>query len=219
MRVYLVRHGQTAWNAERRYQGHTDIPLDERGLEQARLIAAAFEDRPISRILSSDLNRARATAEPLAKGMGILVETRRDLRERCIGDWEALPMEQVSRFFREAEIESGNSREEVRPPNGESKVDVWNRLEAVARDIEEFSDPQAVIVHGGSGSMLLSRLLRASVYTARSFRFDNGGITTISRRADGGFHLVGYNDAAHFLDTVLPSGGFGGSQVGPDEAP
>jgi len=201
MRVFLVRHGQTAWNAERRYQGHTDIPLDETGLAQAQLLPAAFAHRPVTRILVSDLGRARMTAEPLASTMSVPIVTRHDLRERCIGDWEARPMEEVARFFRDAETASGLSREEVRPPNGESMVDVWNRMEAVAHDIESYAEPQAVVIHGGSGAMLLARLLRASVFTARSFRFDNGSITTIARRDDGGFHLVGYNDSAHVLGT------------------
>ena len=197
MRVYLVRHGQTAWNAERRYQGHTDIPLDETGIEQASLLAEAFAALPVARVLASDLGRARMTAEPLGSGLSVPIVTRKDLRERCIGDWEAMPMESVARLFREAEKESGLSREEVRPPNGESLVDVWNRMEAVAHDIESYAEPQAVIIHGGSGAMLLARLLRASVFTARSFRFDNGAITTIAKRDDGGFQLVRYNDSDH----------------------
>src|SRR5947209_8344438 len=118
MRVYLVRHGQTAWNAERRYQGHTDIPLDEHGLEQARLLANALSEEPIARVLSSDLQRARMTAAPMATLHGIEVTVRADLRERCIGAWEAQPMENVAEHFIEQELATGQQREEIQPPGG-----------------------------------------------------------------------------------------------------
>ena len=197
MRVYLVRHGQTAWNAERRFQGHTDIPLDEEGLEQARLFAASFEDHSASRILCSDLQRAKMTAEPLAQRLSLPVVIREDLRERCIGDWEAMPLEDVEARYRQAEHSSGLPREEVRPPNGESLVDSWNRIEQAATEIESFSGTQVVIVHGGTGGMLLARLIRATVSSSRSFRFDNTGVTTIQRRTDGVVQILRYNDSSH----------------------
>ena len=63
MRLYLVRHGQTDWNVQKRAQGHTDRPLDETGLQQAKLVGNAFLDLPVQRILTSDLIRAKQTAD------------------------------------------------------------------------------------------------------------------------------------------------------------
>jgi broad specificity phosphatase PhoE len=202
MRVYLVRHGQTAWNAERKNQGHTDIPLDEQGLEQARLLAASF-DSPIARILTSDLRRAVMTAEPLAARHGVDIEVRKDLRERCFGAWEARPMEKVAQNFIEQELLTGRPREEIEPPDGESLLHVWGRLDKVVREIEASHEPMAVICHGGSGAVLLSRLLHGTLATSRSFRFDNTGITMIARRPDGGFHLMRYNDSSHLREQAL----------------
>ncbi len=197
MRVHFVRHGQTAWNAERRYQGHTDIPLDTKGAEQARLLSIAFDGEPYSRVLTSDLMRARMTADALASRHNVPVVVMPELRERSIGDWEGLPMEKVAEHFIEQELLTGRHREEIRPPNGESMQDAFDRLRPVAREIEVFPDPQVVVVHGGSGGMLLARLMRGTIYTARSFRFENTAVTTVSRRSDGGFNLVRYNDSSH----------------------
>ena len=87
-RLVLLRHGQTIWNVEHRFQGHTDIPLDETGAAQAeragRLLAGLRPDA----IVSSDLGRAVATAQPLAKLTGLVVSIDKDLRERSGGRWE-----------------------------------------------------------------------------------------------------------------------------------
>lgn len=210
MRVYLVRHGQTAWNAEQKAQGHTDIPLDDEGRVQAGLLAEAFEQNPFGRILSSDLARARDTAAPLAERHGISVELRPDLRERSFGEWEAKPFEVIAKNFIEQEFLTGRPREEIRPPGGESQLDVWERIERVALELEALSEPAVVVTHGGTCSLLLARMLRGSVNTARSFRFDNTGITTIARRPDGGFHLVRYNDSSHLRQAALLSGSLDG---------
>ena len=67
-RIYLIRHGQTDWNVEGRWQGNLDVPLGEIGYKQAQALADTLQDRPISAIYSSDLMRAVKTAEPLAQG-------------------------------------------------------------------------------------------------------------------------------------------------------
>jgi 2,3-bisphosphoglycerate-dependent phosphoglycerate mutase len=203
MRVYLVRHGQTAWNAEQKAQGHTDIPLDNEGLEQARLLVHAFDQRPITRILTSDLERARSTAAPLAGRHAATLVERTDLRERSFGEWEGEPFETIARNFLELAVISGARPEEIRPPRGESQLDVWNRIEGVVAEIENFPEPQVVVSHGGTCAILLARLLRGTLFTARSFRFDNTGVTTIARRPDGGFHLIRYNDASHLRQAAL----------------
>ena len=95
IRLLLWRHGQTAWNVEGRFQGQTDIPLDETGEQQAeraaRLLAALRPDV----IISSDLSRAMATAAPLARLTGLTVSTDKDLRERHGGAWEGLSDVQI----------------------------------------------------------------------------------------------------------------------------
>lgn len=203
MRIFLVRHGQTRWNAEQRAQGHTDTPLDERGSEQADLLARAFQSEPLGRVVASDLERAWRTAKGVADAQGLQVEHLAALRERAFGDWEGMAFEQIGAAFLEQEQATGTPREEIRPPAGESQLDVWRRLETVAEDLLKSEAPVMVVSHGGTCSLLLAKLLRGTLYTARSFRFDNTGVTTLVRRPDGGLQLLRYNDTSHLLQPAL----------------
>ena len=94
-RILAIRHGQTAWNAAARIQGHTDIELDDTGQWQARRVAQALGDEDLQAIYSSDLARARDTAAPLAALHGLPVGIDEGLRERGFGDFEGLSFEQI----------------------------------------------------------------------------------------------------------------------------
>jgi broad specificity phosphatase PhoE len=88
--LLLVRHGETDWNAEGRLQGHTDRPLSDFGRRQARQLADELEGEEIEAIYSSDLARARETAEIVGERLGLAVELDPDLREKDWGNWEGL---------------------------------------------------------------------------------------------------------------------------------
>ena len=85
--ILLVRHGETDWNSERRWQGHTDRPLNEVGREQARELAETLTDRAIDVVYSSDLVRAHETALIVAERLGLPVDVDAGLREVDVGDW------------------------------------------------------------------------------------------------------------------------------------
>jgi broad specificity phosphatase PhoE len=84
-RIHLVRHGETEWNRELRWQGHSDPPLNERGRDQARSLAAALARRPFTAVYSSDLRRASETAEIVAAPLGLAVHVDSRLREIDVG--------------------------------------------------------------------------------------------------------------------------------------
>ena len=88
--LLLVRHGETDWNADGRLQGHTDRPLSDHGRRQARELAGELEDEELEAIYSSDLARARETAEIVAERLGLPVVLDADLREKDWGTWEGL---------------------------------------------------------------------------------------------------------------------------------
>lgn len=91
----LVRHGETDWNSTRRYQGWTDIPLNALGLEQAEVVARAIAGEEWDAIVSSPLVRAKATAEAIARALGIdEIDEDSDLRERGYGEAEGLTLEE-----------------------------------------------------------------------------------------------------------------------------
>mgnify|MGYP001339394263 CR=1 FL=1 len=124
MRIFLIRHGQTAWNVERRAQGHSDIPLDQTGEAQARRLANAFHERHLERVYTSDLQRSYRTAEPLAKITNAELISTPDLRERSFGEWEGKPYEAI----RAGVLASAHPSHEFVPPGGESMVIVHARL-------------------------------------------------------------------------------------------
>lgn len=99
--ILIIRHGQTAWNKQKRYQGHSDIPLNEKGELQAQALAEALKQEKLDAIISSDLQRARKTAEEIARWHGLPVKLDRDLRERCYGIFEGMQLEEIERDYPE----------------------------------------------------------------------------------------------------------------------
>ena len=156
----LWRHGQTVWNAERRFQGQSDIPLDQTGQAQAeraaRLLAALRPDL----IISSDLSRASATAAPLARLTGLEVTLDKDLRERHGGGWEGL---------NDAEIRARYPVEHASwsPPDGEPSAVVAERVAAALQRIADrladghdgASGLAVVVSHGAALRLGMSRFL------------------------------------------------------------
>lgn len=210
MRLLLVRHGQTSWNDSGRAQGHTDIPLDPTGLEQAQKVGEAFAQYPVDRIITSDLIRSYETAKAISDAAGVPLESRSDLRERCFGEWEGQPFPVVTNNLYERAQSTGKSAQEVRPPGGESFLDVWERLESVVLDLNRSRDTIVVVSHGGALSILLARLLKGTLDTSRAFRFGNTGITELERRIDGLFLITRYNDTSHLASARVLSGGLDG---------
>jgi len=93
--IYLVRHGQTAWNKEEIFRGRTDIPLDETGLRQAELAGEYFKGMKIEGIYSSPLSRAFQTAEKIAKFHPLKVQPLNGLVDMSFGSWEGRPLQEV----------------------------------------------------------------------------------------------------------------------------
>ena len=152
----LWRHGQTAWNAERRFQGQSDIPLDATGQEQAQRAARLLAGLHPDIIVSSDLSRATATAAPLAQLTGLDVVLDKDLRERHGGSWEGLT---------DADIRQRYPAEHATwaPPDGEPSTVVADRvagaLHRVAAAVSDDGGLAVVVSHGAALRLGMSRLL------------------------------------------------------------
>jgi glucosyl-3-phosphoglycerate phosphatase len=146
IRLVLWRHGQTPWNVEGRFQGQTDIPLDEIGVTQAEQAARRLAALRPDIIVSSDLGRAITTAAPLARLTGLTVTPDKDLRERHGGAWEGLT---------DAEIRARYPQEHAiwQPPGGETSATVAERAGlALARIAERLGAGQLAVVvsHGAA---------------------------------------------------------------------
>jgi broad specificity phosphatase PhoE len=158
-RILLARHGETAWNALGRLQGHTDIELNEVGRAQARTLAATVAQLQISAVWTSDLARARQTGEIIARALGLgSPQIDLELRERRFGVFEGLTREQCARRHPEAWrawIERATA-----PPGGESREASVERLgRALVRIAERAEGPVLVISHGGVMRQWLSEIL------------------------------------------------------------
>lgn len=210
MRLYLVRHAQTEWNATERAQGHTDIDLDETGFAQADALADAFREVPVAHVWSSDLVRSAFCGREVAKATGARLTLDKRLRERGMGEWEGLFYPEFNARFRALAGPSDPHHLRATPPGGESLADVWMRIEPVVEELTREESSTLIVTHGGTCSLLLAQLLRANIESARSFRFANCGITELGRRPDGLFTLLRYNDAAHLDGTPHLSGNLDG---------
>jgi len=149
------RHGQTIWNAEHRFQGQTDIPLDATGAAQAEQAAGRLAAMRPNAIFSSDLIRAQRTAAALAERTGLPVTLDKDLRERTGGDWEGLLDKEIRERY-PAERATWN------PPNGEPTLAVADRVAGVlARVSDSLGDGQLAVVvsHGAALRLGMERIL------------------------------------------------------------
>lgn len=160
--VYLARHGETAWNREGRWQGHTDIALNEVGLAQARALGELLCGRDIARIHTSDLARARQTAETAAAILGLSeIVIDRALRERSFGIFEGLTRGECELRHPEHWTSYRANPSHV-PPGAESQESLAVRMcDAVSRAAaprdERDVAPLLIVSHGGSIRALLAR--------------------------------------------------------------
>ncbi len=157
--LYVIRHGETDWNAAQRWQGHTDVPLNARGRAQARSLCDSLRSLRPSGIVSSDLARALETAEIVADELGIGVPwVDAGLRERSFGCFEGLTREECA--ARHPEAWARWILERLPPPGAETQAAVTSRVVlAVVRAAEAVARPGApalVIAHGGAMRALVA---------------------------------------------------------------
>ncbi|MBS1723325.1 MAG: histidine phosphatase family protein [Armatimonadetes bacterium] len=199
--VVLVRHGQTLWNISNRAQGHIDIELDETGHKQAQLLANRLCELQIDKVFTSDLKRCLQTIQPFCERGQPEVQMRPDLRERTFGDMEGADYVELHAWMREEGRRLGVPDYEVRPPNGESMLDVWARLDGIVQELRDVTKNVLVVSHGGALAQLLARLMYGTHETPRMFRFSNCSVTTLNRREDRSFMLGAFNDCCHLEAT------------------
>lgn len=202
MRVLLARHGETAWNAEGRYQGQTfDIPLSETGWSQARALAARLEGVPLARAATSPLLRARQTAEAvLGERAGLLAEDS-DLLEIAHGRWEGrLDAEVVAE---DADLRRAwrETPDRVTLPGGESLLAVQDRAwAALSRACEGLGEGDTLLIvsHDGVNRALLCRVLGLPLARVWAFRQAPVCLNLLEGPDPEHLALVRLNDATHW---------------------
>lgn len=185
-KVFLVRHGATDWNHEKRAQGHADIELNDDGRRQAIHVANELTHEPIEAVYASDLKRARDTGAVIAAAHGLEVRVDPDLREIDQGEWEGLTTEEIREGWPDL---WGPNRHYSTRPGGESPLQVRTRaLGALARIVEAHPGGRIVVVsHGGTIRWISAEALGYDDYRSRRIRgLGNGAVVCMSATLDGG---------------------------------
>ncbi len=197
-RIRAIRHGQTAWNADSRIQGRTDIELDTKGLWQAERLATALSDESLQAIYSSDLQRARQTAAPVAEHHRLELRIDTALRERGFGDFEGMSFTQIEQRWPEAAARWRRRDPDFGPGGGEVlrafRERVVEALERLAR--AHRGQCIALVTHGGVLDVLYREATRLALDAPRSWELGNAALNRLLH-SDQGLTLVGWADAAH----------------------
>ena len=184
-RLWLVRHGLTAWNTQQRYCGHSDIPLSARGRAQARWLARRLQNKPIACIYASDLARARETAEIIAtqRARAVPVKVSAAWREMDFGAWEGLTYPAIAQQFKD-QLGFFTDPEQYSPPGGESLAQVLQRIQASLAAITCSSGSPVqgdlvIVSHGGPLRILLCSVLEMPLAHHWQLRLDPGSLSAI----------------------------------------
>lgn len=185
-RIFLIRHGETAWNREGRFQGQMDIPLNDLGFRQAVAAADALKDTTVDRIVTSPLSRAVATGHPLALQKGIPIEKVDDLQEIGHGLWEGRTAGDVEKKW-PGMLATWHSRPDLlNMPEGESLADVRKRAwPAFLRVTEGEGESIVVVSHDAVLKVLLCRILGCPLRSFWRFQIANGSITLLELSEKG----------------------------------
>ena len=160
-RLILLRHGRTAYNASRRFQGQLDQPLDAIGIAQADMVATVLAPLCPAAIITSDLLRATATAAPLAAATGLTAVADTRLREIALGEWQGLSIAEAGERF-PAELAAWREGEDVRRGGGETYYEVGERAMACVREaLARLGDGDLLIAvtHGGTARAIIGTLI------------------------------------------------------------
>lgn len=196
MLVYLIRHGQTAHNAEGRIQGWLDVPLNAEGIEQARRLALRLAAKPINVVYASPLSRAQETARALAdlRGAQLILDER--LREYNMGDWTGKTGDEIAATT--SEFKHDGPQHQI--PGGESAQQMHDRVSAfIGRLMSQHGAGKshvAVVSHGGTLGAFVGTMLSMPVVRRHPFTFGNTSITEM-QWVEGRWRMRTHNDRHH----------------------
>lgn len=199
MRLLLIRHGETDWNATLRYQGQGGVPLNAQGRAQARKAGERLARYGAVALYTSDIIRAAETAALIGEQTGLKPTPMPDLREIDVGQWEGLTPEELYRRFPD------HMREYERDPartvrlGGESYAQLQQRALRAMNTIQERHPGEQTVLavsHGGTIRALLCHVIGLDLIHFGRLWLDNGSLNEL-RYGSSGWRLVRLNDAAH----------------------
>lgn len=210
-RVIAIRHGETAWNRDSRIQGQLDLPLNDTGHWQAERVADALSGEGISAVYASDLQRAFATATPLAAACGVVVVTDTGLRERAFGDFQGLTFDEIAARW-PAQSERWRRRDPAfGPAGGEVLQDFYDRCITTATRLAAAHPGEtiALVAHGGVLDGFYRAAARVALDAPRTWLVGNASINRLLYSPQG-FTLIGWGDTHHLEQAALDEVSDGG---------
>lgn len=209
-RLCLVRHGETAWNAERRLQGHVDVPLNEIGREQARATAEALAAHPFTAVYCSDLARARETAKATVIRIGRTPTTLTGLRERHYGVFQGLTYDEAATRFPQTYARFQRREIDFALPEGGESLRAFSRR--VSDTLDEIAHRHAgerilIVTHGGVLDVAHRVATGKPLDAPRDFEIPNAALNWIEHR-DGAWTLIAWAVRNHLVRSrdELPHG-------------
>jgi len=196
--IYLVRHGQTAWNKEEIFRGRTDIPLDETGLKQAELVGQYFKEVEIHGVFSSSLSRAWQTAEKVAQLHKIKVQPLQGILDMSFGNWEGRPHQEIRESDNKTYRQWVETPHLVRLPGGESLDDVRMRAMAAMEEVIRNHPGKTLVLvtHRVVNKVLICSILGLDNSHFWQITQDTTAINLIQQR-DGKYVLSLLNETCH----------------------
>ncbi len=200
--MILVRHGASLWNEEGRIQGHQDVPLSSEGYQQARAVAERLVQIPFAEVYTSDLQRAKSTAEEIARRRGLSPICLQDLRERFLGEWEGLSLQEVQEKYADLLTLYRSDPVQYNPPGAETFLELQKRVSrAIEKIVEDHPQETIVVVsHGGPIRVFIAWVLQMPLRLIRRLQVAKNCSITMVRYtgyAENLWVLERYNDASH----------------------
>jgi probable phosphoglycerate mutase len=197
-RLIAVRHGETAWNTQSRIQGHTDIPLNETGLWQAERVGQAVAQEAVHAIYSSDLQRARLTAQAIGRSAGLPVQLEEGLRERHFGELEGLTHDEIHARWPDQARRWKQRDPTYGPSGGETLLDFHARCVGHLTRLAQRHLGQTIVVvaHGGVLDCFYRAANGIDLEAPRSWTIGNATINRLLYSPEG-LTMVGWADDGH----------------------
>lgn len=207
-KLCLVRHGETAWNAEGRVQGQLDVPLNERGHAQARAVASALEGECFAALYSSDLARVRQTAGPSARCLGLEVRIEHALRERHYGIFQSHTYTDVRERFPAEYARFKQKDPDFDFGGGESLRNFAERAVGCVMRLAQRHKGQNLLVftHGGVLEMVYRHVTGRGLSSPRDFELPNAALNWIGVEDDG-WRVTAWCDQTHLERALDDSSG------------
>ena len=201
VRIYLLRHGQTAWNKDRIFRGHADVPLDKHGLAQADCAAQALANTTLAEIHTSPLSRAVQTAQPVAKAKDLRLKEAPALLDIDYGEWTGKSQVEVEKLFPELNRRWLQCPQQVHFPDGEDLSAVRERAFAYLLTLVRTAGDGAILLvsHRVVLKVLICAALELGLSKFWQVKLDTASLSVLSFEKER-FTLSRLNDTYHLQE-------------------